>query len=147
MSVCRPREALMWKCLLRRKGLLPCQHAVAVHTLNPLVLLLSPTCDEDQGLKTRQVMLTGVEESQDLTSLRCFITLICRDAGAFFTCTHHARFSKLDLHFLSMIHKVFIVTACVLCSYDITSLVNIHLKRRYVIFRPIFEPICSVVKL
>lgn len=78
----------MWKCLLRRKGLLPCQHAVAVHTLNPLVLPLNSTCNEEEGLKIRQVMLTGVEESQGLTSLRCFIILYGRNGGAF-VCVHN----------------------------------------------------------
>lgn len=63
MSVCFAGEELMWKCLLRRKGLLPCQHATIVHMLNPLVLS-PPLCVRERwGFENpKKVMLTGKEE-------------------------------------------------------------------------------------
>lgn len=93
----------MWKCLLRRKGLLPCQHAAAVHMLNPLVPPSHSTCDEEEGLKTQQVMLTGVEESQGLNFLRCDMIVISRNADSS-TCVHITQdiptfLLKLGLHF------------------------------------------------
>lgn len=43
---------------------MPCQHAVVVRMLNPLVLPLCSTCEEHESLKTQAVMLTGGEEKQ-----------------------------------------------------------------------------------
>lgn len=96
----------MWKCLLRREGLLPCQHAVAVHMLNPVVLPLHSTCDEEEGLKAQQVTLTGVEESQGLSFLRCDIIVISRDADAS-TCVHIMLFLGIALlHYITGQHTL-----------------------------------------
>lgn len=62
MSVCLAREELMWKCLLRKRGLLPCQHAIAMHMLNPFVLQPC-TRGEAEELKTQVIVLIGEEQS------------------------------------------------------------------------------------
>lgn len=81
---------------------MPCQHAVAVHTLNPLAPFLHSTCDEEEDLKTRQVMLTGVEESQGLTFPRCDIIVISKDADPCIRlCAHHEEYFKNRSTFLN----------------------------------------------
>lgn len=35
----------------QEEGVMPSQHAAAVHMLNPLVIPLHSTCDEGEGLK------------------------------------------------------------------------------------------------
>lgn len=59
----------MWKCLLKRKGLLPCQHAVTVHTLNSLAPPPPPA--------TKRMM-----RKRSLCVLRCDAVVISRDANS-----------------------------------------------------------------
>ena len=76
----------MWKCLLRRKGILPCQHAVTVHMLNPVVLPPALDLPGRRGSEnTTQEEVTGEEEGFTFlhcvfpVSYRCDAIVISRD--------------------------------------------------------------------
>lgn len=56
MSMCLAKEERMWKCLLRNRKLLPCQHLIAMHMLNPLYPGVA------EPLRTQELTLTSEEQ-------------------------------------------------------------------------------------